>query len=167
MNELPQQLVNGLLLGSMYGLVAIGYTMVYGIVQLINFAHGEIFMLGGFGAITVYLYVLPDGTSMWAALPLMLVGGIIVAVLAAVGAERLAYRPLRTAPRLAPSSPPSASPWPSSRPYGPGTRTPRNPSTSRRSRAAPSKSATSPSRPVTSSCSSPPPSAWRSSPTSS
>ena len=102
MNELPQQLVNGLLLGSMYGLVAIGYTMVYGIVQLINFAHGEIFMVGGFGALTVYLYVLPDGTSMWVALPLMLLAGILVSVLVAVGAERFAYRPLRGAPRLAP-----------------------------------------------------------------
>jgi len=101
-NELPQQLVNGLLLGSMYGLVAIGYTMVYGIVQLINFAHGEIFMTGAFGALTVYLYVLPDGTSMVIALPLMLIGAIIVAVTVAVGAERFAYRPLRTAPRLAP-----------------------------------------------------------------
>ncbi len=68
MNELPQQLVNGLLLGSMYGLVAVGYTMVYGIVQLINFAHGEIFMTGGFGALTVWL-ILPGGTSMWVALP--------------------------------------------------------------------------------------------------
>ena len=102
MNELPQQLVNGLLLGSMYGLVAIGYTMVYGIVQLINFAHGEIFMVGAFGAITVHLYVLPDGTSMWIALPLMLIGAMITSVLVAIGAERFAYRPLRGAPRLAP-----------------------------------------------------------------
>ncbi|MEU6005701.1 branched-chain amino acid ABC transporter permease [Streptomyces sp. NPDC047453] len=102
MNELPQQLVNGLLLGSMYGLVAIGYTMVYGIVQLINFAHGEIFMTGAFGALSVYLWVLPNGTSMWIALPLMLVGAIIVAVLVAIGAERFAYRPLRGGPRLAP-----------------------------------------------------------------
>ena len=102
MNELPQQLANGLLLGSMYGLIAIGYTMVYGIVQLINFAHGEIFMTGGFGALTVYFYILPDGTSMALALPLMLIGGGIVAVLIAVGAERFAYRPLRGAPRLAP-----------------------------------------------------------------
>ncbi|WP_405494103.1 branched-chain amino acid ABC transporter permease [Streptomyces sp. NBC_00096] len=101
MHELPQQLVNGLLLGSMYGLVAIGYTMVYGIVQLINFAHGEIFMTGGFGALTVWL-MLPTGTTMWIALPLMLIGAIIVATLIAVGAERFAYRPLRTAPRLAP-----------------------------------------------------------------
>ncbi|MFD8147290.1 branched-chain amino acid ABC transporter permease [Streptomyces sp. NPDC059708] len=101
MHELPQQLVNGLLLGSMYGLVAIGYTMVYGIVQLINFAHGEIFMTGGFGALTVWL-MLPGGTTMWIALPLMLIGAILVATLIAVGAERFAYRPLRSAPRLAP-----------------------------------------------------------------
>jgi len=101
-NELPQQLVNGLLLGSMYGLVAIGYTMVYGIVQLINFAHGEIFMTGAFGALTVYLYILPDGTTMWIALPLMLIGAIVVSTTVAVGAERFAYRPLRSAPRLAP-----------------------------------------------------------------
>ena len=102
MNTLPQQLANGLFLGSMYGLIAIGYTMVYGIVQLINFAHGEIFMTGGFGALTVYAYILPSGISIWAALPLMLIGGGIVAVLIAVGAERFAYRPLRGAPRLAP-----------------------------------------------------------------
>ncbi|QKW05918.1 branched-chain amino acid ABC transporter permease [Streptomyces sp. NA04227] len=101
MNTLPQQLANGLLLGSMYGLIAIGYTMVYGIVQLINFAHGEIFMTGGFGALTVYL-ILPDGINIWVALPLMLIGGGLVAVLIAVGAERFAYRPLRGAPRLAP-----------------------------------------------------------------
>ncbi|WP_329458373.1 branched-chain amino acid ABC transporter permease [Streptomyces sp. NBC_01497] len=101
MNTLPQQLANGLFLGSMYGLIAIGYTMVYGIVQLINFAHGEIFMTGGFGALTVYLW-LPHGISMWIAVPLMLVGGALVAVLIAVGAERFAYRPLRGAPRLAP-----------------------------------------------------------------
>ncbi|MFD6420214.1 branched-chain amino acid ABC transporter permease [Streptomyces sp. NPDC060194] len=102
MNELPQQLVNGLLLGSMYGLVAIGYTMVYGIVQLINFAHGEIFMMGAFGALAVHLWVLPEDTSMWVALPLMLIGAILVASLVAVGAERFAYRPLRGGPRLAP-----------------------------------------------------------------
>ncbi|MET9295960.1 branched-chain amino acid ABC transporter permease [Streptomyces sp. NPDC003077] len=101
MNELPQQLANGLILGAMYGLIAIGYTMVYGIVQLINFAHGEIFMVGGFGALTVYL-AFPSDVSLAAALPLMLVGGIVVAVLVGVAAERFAYRPLRNAPRLAP-----------------------------------------------------------------
>jgi branched-chain amino acid transport system permease protein len=100
-HTLPQQLANGLFIGSMYGLIAIGYTMVYGIVQLINFAHGEIFMTGGFGALTVYIN-LPGGTSMWIVLPLMLLGGAVVAVAIAVGAERLAYRPLRGGPRLAP-----------------------------------------------------------------
>lgn len=101
MNELPQQLVNGLLLGSMYGLVAIGYTMVYGIVQLINFAHGEIFMIGGFGALTTYL-ALPAGTPLLVAIPLMIIGGAIASVAVATAAERFAYRPLRTAPKLAP-----------------------------------------------------------------
>ncbi|MFI9105146.1 branched-chain amino acid ABC transporter permease [Streptomyces fildesensis] len=101
MHELPQQLANGLILGALYGLIAIGYTMVYGIVQLINFAHGEIFMIGGFGALTAFL-VLPNGTALWVALPLMIVGGIVCSVLVAVAAERFAYRPLRNAPRLAP-----------------------------------------------------------------
>ncbi|MDI3423343.1 branched-chain amino acid ABC transporter permease [Streptomyces luteolus] len=101
MNELPQQLANGLILGAMYGLIAIGYTMVYGIVQLINFAHGEIFMIGGFGALTVHL-ILPDGFSLAAAIPLMIIGGMICSVAVGTAAERFAYRPLRGAPRLAP-----------------------------------------------------------------
>ncbi|MEU4116299.1 branched-chain amino acid ABC transporter permease [Kitasatospora sp. NPDC028055] len=101
MHDLPQQLANGLILGALYGLVAIGYTMVYGIVQLINFAHGEIVMVGGFGALTAYL-ALPGGTTLWLALPLMLIAGILVSTLTAVAAERFAYRPLRNAPRLAP-----------------------------------------------------------------
>ncbi|MFC5911506.1 branched-chain amino acid ABC transporter permease [Streptacidiphilus monticola] len=101
MHELPQNLANGLFLGATYGLIAVGYTMVYGIVQLINFAHGEIFMTGAFGALTVYLG-LGSGTSLWVALPLMLLGGIITATAIAVIAERFAYRPLRNAPRLAP-----------------------------------------------------------------
>ncbi|KAB2972220.1 MULTISPECIES: branched-chain amino acid ABC transporter permease [unclassified Streptomyces] len=101
MNELPQQLANGLILGAMYGLIAIGYTMVYGIVQLINFAHGEIFMVGGFGALTVWM-VLPDGFGLGAAIPLMIIGGVLVSVAVGTAAERFAYRPLRGAPRLAP-----------------------------------------------------------------
>ncbi|WP_274557188.1 branched-chain amino acid ABC transporter permease [Streptomyces spiramyceticus] len=101
MHELPQQLANGLALGALYGLIAIGYTMVYGIVQLINFAHGEIFMIGGFGALTAYI-VLPSGTSLLVAIPLMIVGGAIASVAVATAAERFAYRPLRGAPRLAP-----------------------------------------------------------------
>ncbi|ANW20707.1 branched-chain amino acid ABC transporter permease [Streptomyces clavuligerus] len=101
MNELPQQLANGLALGALYGLIAIGYTMVYGIVQLINFAHGEIFMIGGFGALTIYVW-LPSGVSLAVAIPLMIIGGAIAAVGVATAAERFAYRPLRGAPRLAP-----------------------------------------------------------------
>ncbi|MFD3542918.1 branched-chain amino acid ABC transporter permease [Streptomyces sp. NPDC058662] len=101
MHELPQQLANGLALGALYGLIAIGYTMVYGIVQLINFAHGEIFMIGGFGALTAYT-VLPSGTSLLVAIPVMIVGGALASVLVATAAERFAYRPLRSAPRLAP-----------------------------------------------------------------
>ncbi|NGN64706.1 branched-chain amino acid ABC transporter permease [Streptomyces sp. A7024] len=101
MNDLPQQLANGLLLGALYGLIAIGYTMVYGIVQLINFAHGEIFMIGGFGALTAFLW-LPEGTSLALALPLMILFAVVCSVLVGVGAERFAYRPLRGGPRLAP-----------------------------------------------------------------
>ncbi|RAG84470.1 branched-chain amino acid ABC transporter permease [Streptacidiphilus pinicola] len=101
MHELPQNLVNGLLLGATYGLIAVGYTIVYGIVQLINFAHGEIFMTGAFGALSVYLG-LGSGTSMWITIPLMILGAIVTSTVIAVLTERLAYRPLRNAPRLAP-----------------------------------------------------------------
>jgi branched-chain amino acid transport system permease protein len=96
--------VNGTVLGATYGLIALGYTMVYGIIQLINFAHGEIFMVGAFGGLTVYRYWLPDSLAgnAWVALPAVLLVAIAVAVAVAVLVERLAYRPLRNAPRLAP-----------------------------------------------------------------
>jgi len=98
-----QLVTNGIVLGSMYGLIAVGYTMVYGIIQLINFAHGEIFMLGAFGALWVYQWIpAVRDLPLLAALPIMLIGGMIVASLVAVAAERFAYRPLRNAPRLAP-----------------------------------------------------------------
>jgi branched-chain amino acid transport system permease protein len=98
-----QLVTNGIVQGAMYGLIAVGYTMVYGIIQLINFAHGEIFMFGGFGALAVYLWIPAVQTMpLLAALPLMLLGGVIASVLVAVAAERFAYRPLRNAPRLAP-----------------------------------------------------------------
>lgn len=102
-----QQLINGLSLGALYALIAVGYTVVYGIVQLINFAHGEIFMIGAFGAFATWTVIgkpedLPVANSLLIVLPLMLVGGIIAAVLVAIATERFAYRPLRNAPRLAP-----------------------------------------------------------------
>ncbi len=98
-----QLVTNGIAQGAMYGLIAVGYTMVYGIIQLINFAHGEFFMFGGFGALAVYLWIPPvQHLPLIAALPIMLVGGMIASVVIAVLAERFAYRPLRNAPRLAP-----------------------------------------------------------------
>ncbi|HWD82877.1 MAG TPA: branched-chain amino acid ABC transporter permease [Kribbella sp.] len=101
MDQFLQQLVNGLTLGSLYALIAVGYTVVYGIVQLINFAHGEVFMIGAFGALTTYLLFFNGKTSVWI-LPVMIVGAMIASVSTAVLMERVAYRPLRNAPRLAP-----------------------------------------------------------------
>ncbi len=101
MDQFFQQLVNGLTLGSLYALIAVGYTVVYGIVQLINFAHGEVFMIGAFGALTTYLLFFDGQTSVWI-LPVMIVGAIVASVGTAVLMERVAYRPLRNAPRLAP-----------------------------------------------------------------
>jgi len=96
-----QQLVNGITLGSLYALIAVGYTVVYGILQLINFAHGEVFMIGAFGALSTYLLLFKGMTSLWV-LPIMIIGAVIAAVGTAVLMERFAYRPLRNAPRLAP-----------------------------------------------------------------
>ncbi|HBY22971.1 MAG: branched-chain amino acid ABC transporter permease [Propionibacteriaceae bacterium] len=96
-------LINGLSLGSLYALIAVGYTVVYGIVQLINFAHGEIFMVGAFGALSTWIVLGQASANLsWWMLPLMLVGGMVVGVTVAVLMERFAYRPLRHAPRLAP-----------------------------------------------------------------
>ena len=97
-----QQIVNGLTLGCVYAVVALGYTMVYGIIQLINFAHGEVVMIGCMTAFSVIVALAPTGMP-----PLLIVtiGTLIaVPVCMAVGyvVERVAYRPLRNAPRLAP-----------------------------------------------------------------
>ena len=97
------QLINGLSLGALYALIAVGYTVVYGIVQLINFAHGEIFMIGGFASVGTWLLIGKAGNNLsWWMMPIMIVGGVVVAVATAVLMERVAYRPLRHAPRLAP-----------------------------------------------------------------
>ncbi len=102
-----QQLINGLSLGALYALIAVGYTVVYGIVQLINFAHGEIFMMGAFGAFSTWLLLGSPtdwgvAASLFVLLPSMLIGGVLVSVGVALLTERFAYRPLRGAPRLAP-----------------------------------------------------------------
>ncbi len=97
-----QQIINGLVLGSMYALVALGYTMVYGIINLINFAHGEVLM---FGALTCWTFVTAMAGSGWPAWLMLLVGvALAIVVCAALNftVEKLAYRPLRNAPRLAP-----------------------------------------------------------------
>jgi branched-chain amino acid transport system permease protein len=99
--DVLQQLINGLSLGALYALIAVGYTVVYGIVQLINFAHGEIFMVGAFGSLAVWLVLGRESVALWL-LPLMAIGGVGAAVGVALLTERLAYRPLRHAPRLAP-----------------------------------------------------------------
>jgi branched-chain amino acid transport system permease protein len=99
--DILQQLINGLSLGALYALIAVGYTVVYGIIQLINFAHGEIFMIGAFGALTAWILIPGESLGIWQ-LPIMLVVGMVVAVGTSLLTERFAYRPLRNAPRLAP-----------------------------------------------------------------
>ncbi|MCZ7660965.1 MAG: branched-chain amino acid ABC transporter permease LivH [Xanthobacteraceae bacterium] len=103
MEYFVQQLINGLTLGSIYGLVAIGYTMVYGIIGMINFAHGDVFMVGSFTALIVFLVLVAAGvTAVPLALFLMLLIGMLLTSLYGWTVERLAYRPLRQSFRLAP-----------------------------------------------------------------
>ena len=72
--DILQQLINGLSLGALYALIAVGYTVVYGIIQLINFAHGEIFMIGAFGALTAWILIPGESLAIWV-LPIMLIIG--------------------------------------------------------------------------------------------
>ena len=105
---LPQQLVNGLLLGSIYALIALGYTMVYGVLRLINFAHGEVFMLGSYAALFTSwaLGFSPssvkgiDKASSPMNLIIMLVVSMAVCGLIGVVIEQLAYRPMRSSRAL-------------------------------------------------------------------
>ena len=104
MDTFLQQILNGLVLGSVYALVALGYTMVYGILQLINFAHGEVLMVGAMTAVTVVNLL--QKTVPGIPGPILLIIGIgcaiPVCILLSLVIERVAYRPLRHAPRLAP-----------------------------------------------------------------
>ncbi|GAB4482521.1 MAG: branched-chain amino acid ABC transporter permease [Burkholderiaceae bacterium] len=104
MDTFIQQILNGLVLGSLYSLIALGYTMVYGILNLINFAHGDVLMVGALTALSTILFLqahFPDMPG-WA----LLVAGMAVAIptciVVSLVIERVAYRPLRNAPRLAP-----------------------------------------------------------------
>ncbi len=104
MDILVQQLINGLVLGSMYALVALGYTMVYGVLNLINFAHGDVLMLGAMVALTLLEIVQKVSPEMPGLLQLAIAiaGAVPVCVAVSVLIERVAYRRLRNAPRLAP-----------------------------------------------------------------
>src|SRR5436853_479228 len=102
MTEFLQQLINGLALGSIYALIALGYTMVYGVLRFINFAHGDIFMVGAF----MGFYLTPmanrvfPAQSLGAAVAVLLLSMMICAALGII-IEKLAYRPLRNKPKLA------------------------------------------------------------------
>ena len=106
---LPQVLIDGLVLGFMYATIALGYTMVYGVLEFINFAHGEIFMFGAFAGVELLVYL--DGRGMLDGItPYLSYGffigavliGMAISGLLAITTERFAYRPLRGAPRLVP-----------------------------------------------------------------
>jgi len=103
----PAQFVNALTLGAIYALIAIGYTMVYGIIELINFAHGDVFMVGTFVSLSIltslgYTAAVRDPLQLIFVLALVFLLSMVILGLAGVVIERAAYRPLRTAPRLAP-----------------------------------------------------------------
>jgi branched-chain amino acid transport system permease protein len=103
MEYFVQQLINGITLGSIYGLIALGYTMVYGIIGMINFAHGDVFMVGGFIALTAFLALTAVGvTAVPLALFLVLLIAMALTALYGWTVERIAYRPLRHSFRLAP-----------------------------------------------------------------
>ena len=95
-----QQLLNGLTLGAIYALIALGYTMIYGVIQLINFAHGEVFMVGAYFALTVVLALAALGMPWWLLLLLCGIGSMAGCALLGLLIERVAYRPIRQAPRL-------------------------------------------------------------------
>src|SRR5674476_1253367 len=97
-----QQIINGLVQGSVYALVALGYTMVYGILGLINFAHGEVVMIGAMLALSSLTALLGWGVTPLLALPLSIALAMLGCMVLGYGIERIAYRPLRHAPRLAP-----------------------------------------------------------------
>jgi branched-chain amino acid transport system permease protein len=104
METFVQQILNGLVLGSMYALIALGYTMVYGVLNLINFAHGDVLMIGAMVGLTIVklLGVYVPGLPGYAQLAIAIVGAMPVTMLVNVIIERVAYRRLRNAPRLAP-----------------------------------------------------------------
>ena len=102
MDTFLQQIVNGLTLGCVYAVVALGYTMVYGIIQLINFAHGEVVMIGCMVAFSVIVALAPTGMPPLVIVTIGTAAAVPVCMMVGYVVERVAYRPLRNAPRLAP-----------------------------------------------------------------
>jgi branched-chain amino acid transport system permease protein len=102
MEILLQQIINGMVQGSVYALVALGYTMVYGILGLINFAHGEVVMIGAMLALSALVSMLGLGVPPLLAFPLSMLLAMAGCMVLGFAIERVAYRPLRHAPRLAP-----------------------------------------------------------------
>ncbi len=104
MEVLLQQIINGLVVGSMYALIALGYTMVYGIIQLINFAHGEVLMVGALTAWSIIglMQSSMPGTPGWIILIIAMLIACVVAATLNFVIEKVAYKPLRNSPRLAP-----------------------------------------------------------------
>lgn len=103
--QLPQQLINGLTLGGVYALIALGYSMVYGILQLLNFAHGDVYMVGafiGFGVIEALLPFVGQGFPPAVVILLMLLVAMLGCGALGVAIEWFAYRPLRNSPRIVP-----------------------------------------------------------------
>lgn len=101
--NIVQQAFNALTIGSIYALIALGYTMVYGVLRMINFAHGEMFMLGAYAAFVLLAFMVPDiGAAPAFALTVAFFGAILAVGLVGVVIERVAYKPLRHTTRLAP-----------------------------------------------------------------
>src|SRR6059036_135278 len=105
MDTFIQLTVDALTLGSVYALIALGYTLVYGVLKLLNFAHGDVFMVGSFFGFGVLKVLGGSGNPMvpvWLLLSLMVLGAMVGCAVLGVAIERFAYRPLRDAPRIAP-----------------------------------------------------------------
>lgn len=101
MDYIIQQIINGISVGSIYALIALGYTMVYGIIKLINFAHGDVFMVGSFVGLSIAKALNAQGFSPLAVFLISLIVSMIASAILGVAIERLAYKPLRNASRIA------------------------------------------------------------------
>ncbi|MGB7159915.1 MAG: branched-chain amino acid ABC transporter permease [Tepidisphaeraceae bacterium] len=100
MDQLPQQLIIGLSVGATYALIALGYTMVYGVLRLINFAHGEVYMVGAISGYYLANWLVPTLPTLWLSVPLVFLGSILICTALGFTIEFFAYRPLRNRPRL-------------------------------------------------------------------